>query len=65
MAFCAPSQILLGTDLPILPLHAEIAAWRRLDLDPAQRRRIESGNALALLQRQVPWTLEEENRGEP
>jgi predicted TIM-barrel fold metal-dependent hydrolase len=50
-AFCPPSQILLGTDSPILSSPAEIAAWRDIQLDPGLRRRIERDNALALLRR--------------
>ena len=50
-AFCPPSQILFGTDAPIIPLQAETEAWEKLSLDPAIRARIERDNALALLGR--------------
>jgi predicted TIM-barrel fold metal-dependent hydrolase len=53
MAFCPPTQILLGTDSPILPPEREIAAWGELALDPEARRRIEHDNAAALLGRET------------
>ena len=53
LAFCPPSQILFGTDAPIIPLQAETRAWCGLAIDPAIRGRIERGNALALLGREV------------
>ena len=49
--FAAPSQILLGTDSPILSVEAEIQAWRNLALDPNLRELIERGNAATLLRR--------------
>ena len=49
--FAAPSQILLGTDSPILSVEAEIHAWRNLALDPNLRELIERGNAATLLRR--------------
>lgn len=52
--FSPPSRILLGTDSPIIPPRAEMAAWRGVDLDPALRARVERGNALALLRRDRP-----------
>jgi predicted TIM-barrel fold metal-dependent hydrolase len=48
-AFCPMSQILLGTDSPILPPDAEIAAWRGLAMDADLRRAIERDNAATLL----------------
>lgn len=52
-AVSPPTQILLGTDAPFLAAEAEIEGWRRLDLDPALRGRIERDNALALLRRPI------------
>ena len=52
-SFCAPSQILLGTDSPILSAKGEMAAWEAVSLDPALRRRIERDNAAALLRMTV------------
>lgn len=47
--FCPRSQILLGTDSPILPPEGEIKAWCGVALDPDLRGLIERGNAAALL----------------
>ena len=52
--FSPPSQILLGTDSPIIPARAEIAAWLAIDLDPGLRRLVERDNAVALLRRDRP-----------
>jgi predicted TIM-barrel fold metal-dependent hydrolase len=49
--FAPPSQILLGTDSPFLPLEAEMGAWQKLGLDHETRDRIERDNAAALFQR--------------
>lgn len=51
--FSSPSQILLGTDSPILSAQAEIGAWRNVRLDPHHRGLIERDNAAALLRRPV------------
>lgn len=47
--FCPRSQILLGTDSPILPPEGEIKAWSELALDPDLRGLIERDNAADLL----------------
>lgn len=52
-AFAPPTQVLLGTDSPILPPETAIRAWCGIDLDPDLRRRIERGNAEALLHRLI------------
>jgi 6-methylsalicylate decarboxylase len=53
LEFCPASQILFGTDAPIIPLQAETQNWCALAIDPAIRGRIERDNALALLGRAV------------
>lgn len=53
-AFAPPTQILLGIDSPILPPDTAIGTWRGIGLDPDLRRRIERGNAEALLSRLSP-----------
>jgi predicted TIM-barrel fold metal-dependent hydrolase len=50
-AFSPGSQILLGTDSPILSAEAEIGAWQKIGLDPSLRGLIERDNAAALLRR--------------
>ena len=52
-AFCAPANIVFGTDSPILPTRTEIERWRATALAPELRRRIEHDNAAALLGRSM------------
>jgi uncharacterized protein len=49
VAAVSPERVLFGSHLPLFPLESAVLKMREADLDPPQRRAIESENARRLL----------------